>query len=312
VGGVVLDLQGDTASDSTQSDSGTGDYAFLDLPGENMTVTPSKVGDLNGISSLDASRISQSRVGLYTLSARQEIAADVSGNGSVSSYDASLVSQLRVSIITRFPVAESTGSDWAFDPVERSYAPLDGDRTGQDYLGILYGDVTGNWSPPGGLSSLSEPSPPTTAPARPAAEAEAAAGECTLWLAPANRRIAAGRPVTLALRAAGCSGLLSLDLSLGYVPENLTPGPARTTPATTEFTLTTNPRNGEYLISLYGPFALGEDGDLLLLEVLPHGLSGGEPLSLRSVEVNEGAIPVRWLETPAPTGRVTVPGRIGR
>jgi len=37
-----------------------------------------------------------------------------------------------------------------------AYEPLAGDQTQQDFLGILFGDCTGNWAPPGGaaLSAL--------------------------------------------------------------------------------------------------------------------------------------------------------------
>jgi hypothetical protein len=75
----------------------------------------------------------------------------VSNNGTVSSFDAALTAQKAVAspcLTYAFPVRTATGSDWAFRPVSRSYTPLTG--VGEDYsfLGVLYGDVTGNWTAP--------------------------------------------------------------------------------------------------------------------------------------------------------------------
>ena len=91
--------------------------------------------------------MSQIRVSMITPTANQAIAADVSGNGTIASYDSALISQFRVGMITRFPVAVTRGADWAFVPASRNYTPFNSDRSGEDYIGILYGDVTGNWSP---------------------------------------------------------------------------------------------------------------------------------------------------------------------
>src|SRR5439155_26642235 len=84
---------------------------------------------------------------LPPLTDNQKIAVDVSNNGTVSAFDASLVAQRAVAASCtgfHFPVRDAHGSDWAFLPASKSFTPLHG---GEDYnfLGVLYGDVTGNW-----------------------------------------------------------------------------------------------------------------------------------------------------------------------
>lgn len=141
----------------TSTTLASGDYELLDLTGGDYTVTPDKSGSINSaITAYDASIILRYSVGTYNLMPYAKIAADVSGNGSITAYDASFILRYSVGVVTGFPV----GSDWTFvphdfpiddvnwstAPANRSYTPLDSDQPGHDYVGILYGDVSGNWS----------------------------------------------------------------------------------------------------------------------------------------------------------------------
>ena len=139
---TVLNAVG-SVNQSTTSAVVTGAYSLSGLGSGAYTVTPSKTGDVNGITGLDASRISQHVVGLITLNASQLAAADVSNNGSVSGLDASYISQWVVNI----PNPSITGT-WKFVPANRSYANLNTPQVNQDYVGILMGEVTGNWVAP--------------------------------------------------------------------------------------------------------------------------------------------------------------------
>jgi len=133
-----------------------GAFSFAKILGGNYTLTPSKIGELGtSISPFDASMILRFSVGLIELTPYQKIAADVSGNGNISPYDASYVLRYSVGLITEFPV----GSDWTFVPASFtisetnwntapdniSYSHLNADQTDQDFMGIIYGDVSGNW-----------------------------------------------------------------------------------------------------------------------------------------------------------------------
>ena len=110
-----VDLIGEPLPDATTNSAGG--FSFAQVADEPRTLQPRRFGGTDqGVSSLDSAYVSQAKVGLRTFDAFQEIACDVSGNGTISSFDAALIRQLKVGIIERFPVAEACGSDWAFVP----------------------------------------------------------------------------------------------------------------------------------------------------------------------------------------------------
>ena len=140
---------------ATHATNASGQYTFMGDAG-NVTLTPAQVRLLtddtecrSAITASDATQIARSAALLITLTSNQRVAADVSNNGTVSGFDAALVAQRAVAtscIDYHFPVRNATGSDWAFRPVSKSYTPLHGGEN-YDFVGVLYGDVTGNWAP---------------------------------------------------------------------------------------------------------------------------------------------------------------------
>lgn len=126
---------------STSTNS-MGVYSLSGLGTGSYTVTPSKTGQVNGISNSDATAVAQHVVGFTTLNSTQQIAADVSGNGTITSLDASYIAQY----VAGFPNPSITGT-WKFNPANRSYPNVQTNYTGQDYSAILMGEVTGNWNP---------------------------------------------------------------------------------------------------------------------------------------------------------------------
>jgi Dockerin type I domain len=170
VAGVVVDLLGTTPG-SALTDS-IGAYAFAPPLSGAVALQPSKHGDFNNaITSLDASWVLQVVASLRTFTPDQSLAADVTGDGTVSTLDASLMLQFQVGLINHFPVSEAEvcGSDWIFRPDaaaapnqtvvppmvankvcqqgEISFDPFVAPVAGQDFVAILFGDVTGNWEP---------------------------------------------------------------------------------------------------------------------------------------------------------------------
>ena len=147
VPGVTLTAAGTPAGTSTTNSSGA--YNLANLGGGPYTVTPTKTGDVNGISALDASLAAQHAAGLIMLSPNQQIAADASGNGVVTSFDAALIAQTAAGL-------PSTGlaGTWKFSPTNRNYSTLSGNQTNQNFDAILIGDVSGNWTPPASSASL--------------------------------------------------------------------------------------------------------------------------------------------------------------
>ena len=132
------------------STNGSGMYSLSGFGTGAYTVTPSKTGQANGISNSDATAVAQHVVGISTLNSTQQIAADVSGNGSITSLDASYIAQY----VALFPNISSTGT-WRFIPPNRAYANVQTNYSNEDYSAILMGEVTGNWNPALPLTSES-------------------------------------------------------------------------------------------------------------------------------------------------------------
>lgn len=166
---------------TAQSDA-SGAFAVTGVPAAPWAVVPhftdTTASIARGVSSLDATWVQQTAIGSRTLNAAQQLACDTTGNGALSSLDAVRIQEFRIGLRGRMPVAVTCGSDWAFLPepgpqgnptpvVPQIGAPCDGaigydsisaTTTGQDFRAVLFGDCTGNWTPPagGGAAVLAE------------------------------------------------------------------------------------------------------------------------------------------------------------
>ncbi len=138
---------------STNSAFLTGAYSFGGFGPGAYNVTPSKVGDVNGITGFDSGLIAQHVVNLIALSPAALLAADVSQAAGVTSFDAALIARW----VANLPGYGIT-SDWLFDPPVRSYPVVESDQVNQDYGGILMGEVSGNWVAP--VSFAAKPESP--------------------------------------------------------------------------------------------------------------------------------------------------------
>jgi len=168
--GTLLTATGERAYEAL-SGSG-GEYVLSGLPAGDYSVSPAKSDDTDGISAYDASLVLQHAVGLITLTSHQAVAADVNKTEAITAMDATYILQKAVGLIALpFPGA---GVVWEFSPESRAYSNLGANLTGQNYTGILIGDVSGNWaSGAQGQSAESGSAPALTpmtarAPARPA------------------------------------------------------------------------------------------------------------------------------------------------
>jgi hypothetical protein len=106
------------------------------------TITATKSGEVNGISSADASLALMYVSGLVDLNFNQRIAADVTGDGTVSAFDASRIARYAVGL-------GDTGlaGTWRFLPPSLAFSSMEGTMSGQDFVAVLIGDVTGDWTP---------------------------------------------------------------------------------------------------------------------------------------------------------------------
>lgn len=136
----------------------SGEFQFLDIIYDNYTLRPTKIGaSAHAVGPYDASLILMHTVQLIQLTPYQMIAADVTGNGTVSAMDASYVLRYYVGLISGFPIDKDwefvpvsfsiNNTNWATAPDSIRYQPLNGDKTDQDFVGIVYGDPSGNWAP---------------------------------------------------------------------------------------------------------------------------------------------------------------------
>lgn len=161
---------------STMSDA-AGAFSFFDLDEADWTIEPTKMGGRDeAISTLDATYVLQAVAGLRAFTPLQRLACDVTGNGSISTLDAAHILQMVAGLRSQFSVADACESDWAFVPMPESAAnqtivpplmapgscqrgairfePLEGMAASQDFLGVVFGDCTGNWLPKSPVGAL--------------------------------------------------------------------------------------------------------------------------------------------------------------
>jgi parallel beta-helix repeat protein len=137
-----------------------GKYTLNDLPAATYVITPSKKDDTAGLSATDASRILKKAVNNYDLNCYEQIAADVTRNGSIEAPDAARVAKyvahqavndvfwlnndhIDWTFISR---TISSCSDWP--PIEYSSSgTVNNSNTDLNFIGIRLGDVNASWSP---------------------------------------------------------------------------------------------------------------------------------------------------------------------
>jgi choice-of-anchor B domain-containing protein len=226
VGSVEVQLQGPSSS-SASTDS-AGSYLLEGLPSAAWTVEPRKVeaGTHLEIGALDAVYVLQAGIGERQLDPWQQLACDVTGNGSLSSLDASQILRYSVGLITQFPVAELCDSDWVFAPQATvqanqqlrqpqvaallcqrgaiGFSPLSADATGQSFAAALLGDCTASWEPATGSQAALVP--------RTAASPHVRLGRPRRGRSRAANR----RSVRVPLYAAASSPFNALDINVRY------------------------------------------------------------------------------------------------
>jgi len=144
VGDVVLDISGDIFDSEITNSSGY--YSFSDLPeGGNYLIVTDKENDIsvNCISAMDAAWVLKYSIGLMDFTDCQIEAGDVTGYYGVTAQDAAQILKYSVGLIDEFPV----GKDWCFIPQNRYYQDLQQNFLNENYIGVVYGDVTHNWTP---------------------------------------------------------------------------------------------------------------------------------------------------------------------
>lgn len=141
VSGVLLSAVGSPNLTATSRSDGT--YTLGGFGSGAYTVTPSKTGGVNGVSSFDAGLIAKHVAGIQVLTGNQLIVADVSGNGTLSSFDSGQIARYTAGLS-----GFGSSANWIFLPVNRTYSSVTSSISGEDFIALLMGDVSGNWVPP--------------------------------------------------------------------------------------------------------------------------------------------------------------------
>ncbi len=262
-----------------------GQYSLSGFGAGSYTVTPTKTGGINGgISSFDAARIALHVAGPPNpqLTATQLIVADVSGNGVVSSFDAGMIAKF-VAGPPYLPPGIGAAGTWRFTPLNRSYASVTSNITGEDYVGLLMGEVSGNWNNTGarpiGSRQLAEGGGPERGIAVELPQIEAAVGKEII--------------VPVNVEGVASKGIISYEFDLRYDPAVIQPMENPVDLAGTVsrgFSVVTNATEpGVLRAVVYGVIPIDEDGLLLNLRFMAVGAAGSvSPLMWERIMFNEG------------------------
>jgi len=272
--GVALITQGD-GSYAAVSDAATGTYSITNIPTGSYTLTPSKTDSVAEITALDASYVLQTSVGSRTLSSHQAIAADVNHNGSVSAMDAAYI--LEKSVGLREVPFPGSGRIWSFDPENRTYPLFNNDQAGQDFFGILLGDVTGNWTALSGMLAWRG--------------CEDDAASISLRLPNVTSRLGGRASLSMAL-SVGNATMHAANMLISYDPAVLSLDEVVLGPAAENMLLAVNPLPaGNIRIGLAGSQAVSRSGTLLNISFTVIGVDNAPvPVVFQQVEIDEGTV----------------------
>ena len=121
------------------------DYRLLDLVKDDYEISVAIDQPVNrAIRAYDASRVLGMSVGAVPITDISQVVADVNNSGSVNSADARLILRYAVGLDTLpFP---NQSSVWVSVPERYEYMSLSADVTDANFVAVLIGDVTGNWT----------------------------------------------------------------------------------------------------------------------------------------------------------------------
>lgn len=269
---------------STSTD-GCGNYLLNGFGAGAYTVTPTKSGNVNNITTFDAGIIAQHVVGIvnpgYTpFNAGQLAAADVSNDNFVNSFDAALIAQWIVLV----PNPGITGT-WKFAPASRNYTNMETSVANDNYIGYLMGEVSGDWVAPGTCGLMFEPFEPP-------------AGEAIKLVVP-DANADAGSVVQVPLRIGDLSkrNVIAYQFDVSFDPDVIRPEQIAADSAETLSNglhlVYNSPEPGLLKVGVFGVRPIEGEGTLLNLRFNAVGAAGSRsPIEVKAFILNEGRIPV--------------------
>ena len=282
---------------TTAAPGGTaGQYTLTGFGAGSYTVSLSKTTGQNSITSNDAARIAQHVSGTNLLNTTQKVVADVSNNGVVSSFDAGQIATFVATGLSpgiagqwRFFVPPGPTFPVAGSPTSRTYSSVTSNITGDDYVGLLIGEVTGNWTP---------------SAARPAGRVESGKWKVESEGGRPERGIAVELPslvssvekeinVPVSVQGIANKGVISYEFDLRYdasVMQPLAEAVDMKDTVSRGLSVVTNAAEpGLLRVVVYGAFPIDENGVLLDLRFRAVGSAGSvSPISFERIMFNEG------------------------
>ena len=274
---------------------GVGTYSLTGFGTGSYTVTATKIGGQNGyITSFDAARITQhvTALNLFT-NDNQRVTADVSNNGVITSNDAALVARyvsgvgapLGLTGIWRFFIPPGPTFPVGASATSRTYPSVTSDISGEDYIGLLLGDVTGNWMNTGARPAARRQTP----------EAEGNGPERVIAVELPNVVWAADKDIVFPVNVQGIANkdVISYEVDLRYDPSVIQPSgdvvDLKETVSRGLSVVANASEPGLLRIVVYGPLPIREDGILLNLRFIAVGAPGTfSPLVFERIMFNEG------------------------
>ena len=284
-----------------------GTYILTGFGSGSYTIKPSKVGGANtSISSNDCARIAQGVSGAVPfVTMNQKFAADATGNLSVSSQDAAKLAQFVAGLPMsppnfsgqwKFFTANLPGPPTAPIPAppyndSRSYTDPIGNPTGEDYIALLIGEVSGNWNP------ATHPRPARTVNSGQWTVNSEGGGEMEKPITVAAQPVFTGvdNEILIPVSIDGVTGkdIISYEFNLRYDPAVIQPvGNAVELAGTVSrglFAVANPYEPGLLRVVVYGSMPIEADGVLLNLRFTSVGAAGAvSPLTFEQILFNEG------------------------
>ena len=248
------------------------------------TVTPTKPFSFdNSINSFDAARLVQHVTGASMLTGNALVVADVTGNNVLNSFDAAQIARY----VANIPPFGQTGT-WKFytipnipfppgtTPTSRTYSTIDSNITGENYTGLLFGDVSGNWQNTG---------------ARPAGNGPVRGVDVSV----PSFATAVDKEIVIPVNVQGATnkGIVSYEFELRYDPSVIQPLADVANVAGTAsrglFVVTNAREPGVLRVVVYGAMPIANDGLLLNLRFSAVGKAGSvSPLTFERIMFNDG------------------------
>jgi len=146
INNVQMKISGGANSSVFTNSSGT--YIFNNLQSDlTYLVQPAKDKierhENSAITMYDAALTLRHAVGIEHLSSDAQKAADVDIDGNIIAYDAAMIARYVVELNA---LDNDHVGEWLFSPGNRNYPNLISDQNGENYTGILLGDVSGAWN----------------------------------------------------------------------------------------------------------------------------------------------------------------------